>query len=217
LVKDDYENIPKAKHCGVLFQKNKKRYIYYSMIISLEGNQREGKSLGMTALGIYFAKKYGNIPLIANYHIFNYDNFIYFEKPRELAQLNNCIILYDEIGTTADARSWGSKEQVLFSHVFAQMGKRGNTFIYTAQRDYLVEKRVRQQTDIVIECQKDYGSKVLYQTWYNTQRGRDRATLIGRYKIRAPERVYDAYDTFEVIQSHVNFDDIIGKWVKNYD
>lgn len=181
------------------------------MIISFEGNQREGKSLGMTALALYLARKYGPLPLVANYHINGYEPFTYFEKPSELKYVVNSIILYDEIGTSADARTWGSKDQVLFSHVFAQMGKRGNTFIYTAQRDYLVEKRVRQQTDIVITCEKNYFDGLLYQTWWNTQRGRDTARLIGRFKVRSPERVYSSYDTFEVIQSSVNFNDIIGK------
>lgn len=181
------------------------------MIFSFEGNQREGKSLGTTAFALWCSRLLGFIPIVANYHFTNLEPnqpFKYFEKPSELKEIFNSIIVYDEIGTSADSRTWGSKEQVLFSHAFAQMGKRGNTFIYTAQRDYLVEKRVRQQTDFVIECEKDYYTGVLYQTWWNAQRGRDKAKLIGTYTVNDPTTIYGFYDTYEVIKSHVSFDNI---------
>lgn len=181
------------------------------MIFSFEGNQREGKSLGATALALWLSKLVGQIPIVANYHFQNLppgQPFVYFEKPGQLRDVVNSIIVYDEIGTSADSRTWGSKEQVLFSHVFAQMGKRGNTFIYTAQRDYLVEKRVRQQTDIVIECTKKLRNGVLYQTWINCQRGRDKGCLIGTYAVTQPQSVYSFYDTYEVIKSNVTFDKI---------
>lgn len=181
------------------------------MIFSFEGNQREGKSLGATALGIYLARLAGNIPVVANYHITQYQPFLYFQKPSELENIYNSVIIYDELGTSADARTWNSQQQVKFTHVFAQMGKRGNTLIFTAQRIGLVELRVRQQTDIVIECQKNYLTGTLTQIWSNTQRGRERARLIGKYIVAKPESIYSYYDTYEIIETNTVFNDQIGR------
>jgi len=183
------------------------------MIFSFEGNQREGKSLGATALALWLSKRVGFIPIIANYHLTNLppqQKFSLFNKPQELKGLQNCIVIHDEVGTSTDSRSWGSQGQILFTHTFAQMGKNGVTYIYTAQRDNLVEKRVRQQTDFVIECTKDYFNKQMYQEWYNAQRGRDRMVLLGKFLVTNPERIYGYYDTYETIASHVNFEDNVG-------
>lgn len=78
------------------------------------------------------------------------------------------------------------------------MGKMGNVFIYTCQREFQVEKRVREQTDYVIECTKDHLTGVLTQDWLDVQRGRETPKAIGRYVLPFPKRVYPHYNTFEV-------------------
>lgn len=184
------------------------------MIYSAEGPQRHGKNIFMTAFALYCAELVKPCPIYANYHFFNLpidQEFHKFEKFSEIMEVTNSIIVFDEIGTTADARTWSGKEQTLFTHKFAQMGKDGNTFISSAQKPYLVEKRVREQADVVIECYKNIRTNTLYETWWDTQMGRELAIGLGTYIVNDPERAWNHYDTFERITSHVRFDDLVNK------
>lgn len=181
-------------------------------IYSIEGNQRTGKNVLSTLLAIHLAQLSG-CPIYANYTLTNLPpgvKFVKFEKFSEIVRdARNAIVVFDEIGTTMDARSWNGREQTLFTHFFAQMGKNGNTFISTAQRPWLVEKRVREQADFVIWCDKNPLSGIMTEDWYDTRQGRSKARLIGCYVMTRPELAYDKYNTLEKIGSHVKFNDQI--------
>lgn len=188
------------------------------MVFSSRGNQREGKTLLMTALALYMAKLLGNIPIVANYHITGYDNFYFFEKPDDLIdpktkrmRCPNVILLWDELGASTDSRTWGSKQQIMFTHLFSQFGKQGINFIYSCQRENLVEKRIREQTDIVIECTKNIFNGRMFEDWYNTQRGIMRPKKIGSYEVIGAQMYWNNYDTFEAVNTNARFDDIVGK------
>lgn len=88
------------------------------------------------------------------------------------------------------------------------MGKMGNVFVYTCQREFQVEKRVREQTDYVVECVKNHLTGTMSQTWYDVQRGREVPKFINHAIITHPERIYPLYDTFEVVNSKARFDDL---------
>lgn len=181
------------------------------MIYGFQGNMREGKTLNMTATGVIFGVAVGSIPLYANYHIQGYPGpFTYFKKWRELEKVENSIILYDELGAAFDARNFKSKDQMIFTHLFSQMGKLGNTFMYTTQRPFQIEKRVREQTDYVIECFKNYQQDRMSAIWYNTQRGREaeNAKKLNHYILEHPELIYPFYDTYELIESTNEYDPI---------
>lgn len=195
---------------------------------SIEGNKRHGKNVLSTEFGIWCALRVSKrdergavvsfTPLYANYNIYGYPNFIRFNKPEELATVQNAVVIYDEIAATGDARTWGSRGQILLTHKFAQMEKDGVTLIYTCQRDYLVEKRIRQQTDYVVECYKHPLSGVMTQAWYDTTRGRQElpkppGKLIGVYRVN-PVQSYSHYNTFEHVESNVNFDDMVSNQKK---
>lgn len=168
---------------------------------------REGKTLGMTAFGIVMGVTTGVTPIFSNYHI-KYPNFNYFERWKELKNVENSIILYDELGTSFDSRNYKSEDQMVFTHLFSQMGKKGNTLLYTTQRDHQIEKRVREQTDYVIECSKDWSSGYMKQIWFNTQRGRESAEYINTFLILEPELFYEYYNTYEVIKTQISTEQI---------
>jgi hypothetical protein len=185
------------------------------MVHAFQGNQRGGKGIGCTTIAIKYALraflKYGKWPRIyANYHLFKYPYFTYFFEWKDIKHVKNAIICYDEIGGSQDARLFNSKSQILFTNVFNQMGKMGNVFLYTCQREFQVEKRVREQTDYVIECSKNHATGVLTQVWYDVQRGREpqNKKLIGRHNVKNASRIYSHYDTFEVVESTAKFDDV---------
>lgn len=184
------------------------------MIFSAEGPQRHGKNVFMTAFALHCAAIAKPCPIYANYHFHNLPSdqeFHFFTKFSEIMRVKNAIIVFDEIGTTADARTWSGKEQTLFTHKFAQMGKDGNTFISSAQKPYLVEKRVREQADFVIECFKDIRTGEMYESWYDTQMGRELSRFIGTWRVSQRERAFKHFDTYEHIESNVRFDDLTKK------
>lgn len=185
-------------------------------IYAFQGNQRAGKGIGATSYALFLALQAyrirGVFPRIfSNYHFNLYPYFRYFTDWKELENVRNAIVVYDEIGGSQDARLYNSKSQILFTNVFNQMGKMGNVFIYTCQREFQVEKRVREQTDYVIECTKDHLTGVLTQDWLDVQRGRETTKAIGRYVLPFPKRVYPHYNTFEVVTSQAKFDNVHAK------
>jgi len=184
-------------------------------IYAFQGNQRAGKGIGATAYALYLClqayKLRGVFPYIySNYHFLQYPYFRYFQDWKNLENVRNAIVVYDEIGGSQDARLYNSKSQILFTNVFNQMGKMGNVFIYTCQREFQVEKRVREQTDYVIECEKDHLTGVLSQTWVDVQRGREPQNQrpIGKYIAPWPDVIYGEYNTFEVVASQAKFDSV---------
>lgn len=166
---------------------------------------RSGKTLGMTIYGTMLAEATQQ-SIVANYSISrvftgNRLDIHRFSTWRDLLKFRNCIILFDEINTAMDSRNFKSDDQILFSHFFQQLGKLGITFMYTTQREHSVEKRIRDQTDYVVECRRLWPSEAIEYEWRDTQRNADEPLFIGRYQLEQPNVFYSLYDSFEVIQS----------------
>jgi len=187
------------------------------MIYRFEGNMRNGKTLGMVQWGLLF-----RLATIAVYKIPTriYVNFpvsfpaTRFENWRELETAKNAIIMFDEIDTAIDSRNFKSEDQQEMTHLFKQMGKLGNTFMYTSQRDHMVEKRIREQTDFVIKCQKSWTSGRLIQQWYDSQCGQtiEEWIPLHRYVNTAPHEFYKLYDSFAVVKSTLKREEKIPKY-----
>jgi len=176
------------------------------MIFRFEGNMRSGKTLGMTQWGV-FLQEATNQKILSNYHLNNKPpykvNYQYFTKWKDLQNVKNSIILFDEINTSMDSRNYKSSDQIFFSHLFQQMGKIGNTLLYTSQREHLIEKRIRDQTDYVIKCSKNWYTGHLIQEWWDTQAGAEKAFKIHRFSITKPSVFYEYYNSFEQITSQM--------------
>jgi len=159
---------------------------------------RAGKTLAMTMWGCFLSEATGQ-KIYSNYWL-NWDNHRQFKKWKDLQTVRNSIILFDEIGTAMDSRNFKSHDQIYFTHLFAQMGKMGNTFMYSTQREHTVEKRIKDNTDFVIYCEKDWVQDVLKQTWYDTQESIQTPKKIQEFTL-VPNKFYSLYDTYEVIKS----------------
>lgn len=173
------------------------------MIYAFKGNMRSGKSLGMTAWGVLLSHMTGQT-LYANYSI-QHKNFRKFFNWHALEGVKNSIILFDEIGTAIDSRNYKSRDQAEFTHLFAQMGKLGNTLMYTTQRMHLVEKRVRDNTDYIINCIKLWPTESLVQEWFDTQSSVETPTHIRTYSLKNPQPLYKLYDSFEVVKTNMKW------------
>jgi len=105
------------------------------MIFRFDGNMRGGKTMSMTMMACFLSNIF-EIPVYANYSLSS-DWFPLarrFETWRDLRNVRDSIICFDEINTSLDSRNFKSKDQIEFTHVFQQQGKMGNTFRYSVQR-----------------------------------------------------------------------------------
>lgn len=138
---------------------------------------------------------YSNIPKMAG-------NARYFEKWRDLKKVENAIVLFDEIDTTADSRNFKSYDQIFFTHLFKQMGKKGLTFMYTSQRSHMVEKRIRDQTDYVIKTSKNWLTGKIKYDWFDCQTN-EFGTHVKTYLLTKPSVFYEMYDSFAIVESQM--------------
>jgi hypothetical protein len=63
--------------------------------------------------------------------------------------LFNCVLVIDEIELFFDSRDWNRKEIKFFSQFLQQLRKRNIIILCTAQYIDMIEKRIRQQLDVV--------------------------------------------------------------------
>lgn len=170
------------------------------------GNQRAGKTLSAIMEALEYQEKverdyqiptsiYANFPCNFQY--------IAFEDWQELLEIKNAIVIFDEIDTAIDSRNFKSKDQMRFTHWFKQNGKKGITLLYTAQKFDLVEKRVREQTEFVLKCAKNYITGKLHRELLDMRGVSDieMSTVIKNDVIHDPVAWYDLFNSFAVVKT----------------
>jgi len=176
------------------------------MTIGAIGFQREGKTLTLVAHALLFQQycwqELGMVVQIYCNFPCSFD-YIHFENWEELRDIKDAIVIFDEIDTAIDSRNTKSKDQLRFTHWFKQNGKRGITLMYTAQMFSLVELRVRQQTDYVFECQKDFVNGYLIQRLWDKRSvpELEGSILRRRYINTKPSVFYGLYNSFAIVQT----------------
>lgn len=176
------------------------------MIYRFEGNQRNGKTLGAVQWALLMQEMLWNFYRLRSEIYANFPCTFQgwqFDTWEDLVGVDNGIILFDEIDTAVDSRNFKSEDQTKFTHWFKQLGKRGNNFLYTAQRDNLVEKRVREQTDFIVKCTKNWLTGLLEQEWLDSQAGQEPERLIPirKYVNYQPSVFYSLYDSFALVKT----------------
>jgi hypothetical protein len=107
--------------------------------------------------------------------------------------LKNAVILVDEAHVLLDSRSSQTKRNRIVSYFILQTRKRNVHLLYTTQSFHQVEKRLRDQSDYVIECSFDKLSERVMQRINDRATGR---TIKGVFDAKP---VYDLYDTNLII------------------
>lgn len=165
------------------------------------GNKRHGKTQMAVIEAVDLSNRY-KVPLYANTPLNSSKcpRFIYWEDPKELLKVKkNSIVLFDELPTSLDSRNWKSRDQVLFTHWFAQTEKMGIHFIYTAQRLHTIEKRIRDQTDEIYEVFKIAGNPYIFYVHMDSSRDWP-GVVLERAQLYQPP-FYDLYDTYATVKS----------------
>lgn len=129
------------------------------------GEKRSGKTLSMVAKTYLDIKKFSFVPMIytnlklnteyfKNTHIINKDEILNFHRNGTI--LKYSLFLFDEIHTICDSRDFMKKENLAMSYFLGQIGKRKNILRGNTHFPNLVDRRVRQYTEKIINVEKGF-------------------------------------------------------------
>lgn len=123
------------------------------MIIGFVGKMGSGKTLAMTKFAHdYFkqgCKVYANYGLKFAHHKLNYEDIKSMSE-----DFIHSVMCLDEIHVFIDSRASMRSVNKQVSYFITQSRKRNLVFMYTTQKFGQVDKRLRQNTDYLIECKK---------------------------------------------------------------
>lgn len=160
-----------------------------------------GKSLSMVRYAyLYHRAGYrilSNIKLNFPYETYTLQNLIDFANSG--IGLRKVVILLDEAHIFLDSRSSVSKRNRIISYFLLQTRKKGCHLYYTTQRFGQVDKRLRENTDVTINCSskknKDGEQYTLNEVNILTDNGIRTERLIYQ-----SNKYFELYDTYEVVQ-----------------
>ena len=139
------------------------------MIIGYVGTRGRGKTLSAVREAYEHYKQgyevYSNVKLskkyFKKYNLITLKDIIDWVKGD--VQFKKAIFILDEVHIYIDSRSGMSKKNVILSYFVLQTRKRNVRVLYTTQFLDQVDKRLRQPTEVLIDCQ-NYDTGLRYDT-----------------------------------------------------
>lgn len=127
-----------------------------NVVIGIFGYKGSGKTLMLVILA--YAEHMQKKKILSNLHNLKFPSEIV--DPKEIISLSEklqgCTICIDEIHTIADSRKSHGAQNIQIANFFLQSRHRGVNVIYTDQYMGQVEKRIRDNTDIIIVARNLY-------------------------------------------------------------
>ena len=124
------------------------------------------------------------------------------EYDREDTDLQDCVLVIDEAHIYLDSRTSVSKKNRIISMFLVQTRKKNVHLYYTTQYFDQVDKRLRQNSDVVTRCRtipyKQVG-KVLIKITYNTMMIKEEFGYRTKKTFFISNPFYNMYDTNQVI------------------
>lgn len=164
------------------------------MLCVIVGSKGSGKTALMTSFAHMYHSKtdkkiisnYDLSSIDENYAQFSYD--ILFDD-----KLHNSVLLLDEIYLYSDSRVSMSAKNRQLSYMLYQ-SRKTDVDIYATMISFMtLDKRFREQVDLLILCEKTYMFKYTFIT--KTSRKKIYITF------EQMSKIFDMYDTFEIIQN----------------
>lgn len=159
------------------------------MKFALIGNIGSGKTLFLAIIGKHSKRK-----IFSNFQL---DLKLYNElEIIDLLNLeNNIIVFIDEAYTWLESRTSMSTLNRYLSYIIFQSRKRNIDIYTTSQMFSSVDIRLRQQSDIIIECKRiDNGFQYTFRDSYQ----RKISTFILPYN--KAKKYFPIYDTYEIVE-----------------
>ena len=166
-------------------------------IIGVVGKRGEGKSITMRA----FAEGYSSLgyTIYTNFTMFDIEfTYVNFERVAEFPEwLHDGVIFLDEAHVGLDAYEVFNKRVQNITKFITQLRKRRLILFFSTQVFTTVAKRLRLQTDYILECQNPKDGTILIRT-YDPHDPVDNGFL-GEFSIYI-KPFFRKYDTNEIIE-----------------
>jgi len=173
------------------------------MIIAFCGKMGSGKTLSMT----YFARmmQERGRDIISNYTLNFKHRLISKKEIQEYgktkgASLKDVMMLIDEAQTMLDCRQ--HQKNRIITYFILQTRKRGCDLAYTSQQFANVEKRLRENTDLIFECnpvKNKKGELEYIQLTHFNYHGRDTFSANAVTYLKVTPELFKLYDSYEII------------------
>lgn len=165
------------------------------MIIGFVGPRGSGKSASMVLEAYRWYQKgytvFSNIDLSFEHQPYTakmIENFASDKNP-----LSRAVVLIDEAHVLLDSRSSVTKRNKIISYFILQTRKRDVHVLYTTQSFHQIEKRLRDQSDMLISCKFNASSTMVQQTITDT------ATFKVIKRVIDISPVFKLYDTNAIV------------------
>ncbi|HAS7789738.1 zonular occludens toxin domain-containing protein [Paenibacillus lactis] len=122
-------------------------------IAGVVGGYGQGKTLTATIKAHQWAaasgaKLFANFPLRGAYLFDDYTDWY------RVADAHGSIIIFDESQSNFDSRTWGGNGQIIMTQVLNYVRKMNSLFIFVLPSYSNIDTRIRDKTDLLIECIK---------------------------------------------------------------
>lgn len=161
------------------------------MLISVLGNLGSGKTLFLAYLSTKFIRE-----VHSNFKL-NITNYVRLQVVNLLNLPNNIDVFIDEGYTWLESRVSGKVLNRYLSYILLQSRKRTINIYITAQLFSTVDKRFRNQSDIIVFCKK---IKEGFQ--YKILSVKNRNFKIFILPINKAKNYFDIYDTYEIVEPY---------------
>ena len=136
--------------------------VHNAFVIGIIGDKGAGKTLLLAYL-LYLDHLEGRT-IISNFHLsFDHKQKSFKELSKMPKYLQKATVGYDEFHIAVDSRRATSNSNISFTTFLTQLRKRECILIYTTQLFSTMDKRVRDQTDIIVSPIGNDGEYFNYQ------------------------------------------------------
>lgn len=152
-------------------------------IMGINGGYGTGKTLTAVIKAHQWAAASG-AKLFANFPLRNAYLFDTYEDWYRVADAHGSIILFDESQNNFDSRQWGGNGQITMTKVINYVRKLNALIIFILPSYDNVDSRIRDKTDVLIECHKSPGGTIhnmIYE--YQDKRFGDKGRFINRWML----------------------------------
>lgn len=171
------------------------------MICGFIGRMGSGKTLSMVKYAYSLYREgytvYSNVSLNFPHKNYTLEDLINYSNSQET--FYKAVILCDEMHIFLDSRNSGSKRNRILSYFLLQTRKKDVKLFFTTQRYHQVDKRLRDNADVIVMCQ----SKHIYKKHYvkNLFMYMLEFSVKTKKMLFRAEPYYKLYNSYEVVKT----------------
>ncbi|MFD5023368.1 zonular occludens toxin domain-containing protein [Paenibacillus sp. NPDC058367] len=145
-------------------------------------------------------KIFANFPMRGAYHFDSYSDWY------RIADLHGSVVIFDESQTNFDSRKWANEANTTLTQIFNYVRKMNCVFIFILPSYNNIDTRIRQNTELLINCQKTPGGTIINHVYdYQDKAYGEWGRLLNKWVLpsSSQKKVYslDVFDTNSMVKS----------------